>query len=273
VADLFGRRMAVDIGTAGGSGDRIEGLRIHVRSRRTQSGSADPATITVYNGPPAVLGRLQDRGTVTRILAGYGDQLTQVVYGTTVVGSVRGPEQRGPDLVTTWQVLDGGTAYAGEPVMRAWVGDVRASEVVQAVAGDVGVPVAGLELGDDVTFPRGYFASGGLRRVLDDVTSSAGSVWSIIGGRLYVWPKGRRRVETSLVLGYGSGLVERPAKVDDKRWRVVALAQPGTLPGDRFSVDAEPGRGRYIAEDVEHDLDSLGYGPFTTTIIGRIDGR
>ena len=263
----------MDIGTAGAAGERLEGLRITVQARRTASGGADPTVIAVTNGAPAVLGRLQERGTVTRVLAGYGDQLTQVAYGSTVRGSVIGPTQEGADLVVRWQVLDGGTAYADTTILRAWVGTVRASEVVRAVAADAGLPVAGLTLGDDVALVRSYYASGTLRRILDDVCSAASSVWTVVGGRLYVWPRGQARVGTSLVLGYGSGLVERPAKVDDRRWRVVSLAQPGILPGDRYLVDADPGRGRYVAEDVSHDLDSLGYGPFATTIVGRIDGR
>jgi hypothetical protein len=75
-----------------------------------------------------------------------------------------------------------------------------------------------------------------------------------------------------MVLGYGSGLIEPPVKVDDKRWRVRSLLMPGALPGDQYVVQADPGSGRYVAEDVEHDIDSLGYGPFTTTITGRTNG-
>ena len=272
MGELFGRRVAVDIGTAGAAGQRIEGLRIIVRAKRTRSGSADPATVSVYNGPSDVLGRLQDDGVVTRVLAGYGEQLTQLVYGSTVRGSLRGPERQGADLVTTWQVHDGGTLYQSATVLRGWIGDTPASSIVQTVASDAGLPVASVTLGEDVTFPRSYFASGSLRQVLDDLAGATGSTWTIIGGRLYMWPTGQLRTTTAMVLGYGSGLIEPPVKVDDKRWRVRSLLMPGALPGDQYVVQADPGSGRYVAEDVEHEIDSLGYGPFTTTITGRTNG-
>ena len=273
MGELFGRRVAVDIGTAGAAGQRIEGLRIVVRAKRTRSGAADPATVSVYNGPSDVLGRLQDDGVVTRVLAGYGEQLTQLVYGSTVRGSLRGPERQGADLVTTWQVHDGGTLYQTAAVLRGWIGDTLASEIVQTVADDAGLPVASLTLGEDVTFPRSYFASGTLPQVLDDLAGATGSTWTIIGGRLYMWPTGQVRATTAMVLGYGSGLIEPPVKVDAKRWRVRSLLMPGALPGERYIVQADQGGGRYIAEDVETEIDSLGYGPFTTTITGVADGR
>lgn len=272
MGELFGRRVAVDVGTAGAAGVRVEGLRITVQSKRTRSGSADPATITMWNAPQDVVGRLQTEGVVTRVLAGYGDQLTQVVYGSTVRGSVSGPMRQGADLVTRWQVLDGGTLYQSASVLRGWIGDTRASEIVQAIANDAGLPVASVVLGEDVTFRRSYFASGSLRQVLDDIAGSTGSTWTIIGGRLYMWPTGQKRAVTAMVLGYGSGLVTPPVRVDAKRWRVTSLLMPGALPGDRYVVQADPGRGTYVAEDVEHEIDSLGYGPFTTTITGAVDG-
>ena len=272
MAELFHRRVALDVGPAGAVGERIEGIRIVVSSRRTRSGSADPAAVTAYNAPPTMIGRLQDEGIVTRVLAGYGDQLTQIAYGTMVRGSLRGPQRQGADLVTSWQVLDGGTSYQTSAVMRGWVGSVRASRVWRTLASDVGIPIAGFEVGDDVELPRNYFVSGTLRRALDDLASASRSTWTIVGGRLYVWPSGSPRVDSAVVLDYGSGLIEPPSRVDARRWQVRALLMPGIMPGDRYVVEADPGRGRYVAADVAHEIDSLGYGAFATTIVGVTDG-
>lgn len=272
MADLFGRRVALDVGLAGAAGERVEGIRIVVTSRRTRSGAADPASVTAYNAPPTMIGRLQEEGVVTRVLAGYGEQLTQLAYGTIVRGSLRGPERRGADVITSWQVLDGGVSYQTSAVMRGWSGSVRASRVWRTLASDVGIPIAGFEVGDDVELPRGYFVSGTLRRALDDLASASRSTWTIVGGRLYVWPSGARRVDSAVVLGYGSGLIEPPSRVDARRWQVRSLLMPGIMPGDRYVVEADPGRGQYVAQDVTHELDSLGYGPYQTTIVGVTDG-
>lgn len=269
----FSRRVVVTVTDAQGDAIRCEGLRVQFRAKINMSGFPDPTDIVIYNAPESVFGKLQAAGTVTELLAGYGDQLTQVARGQVVFGSLRGPERRGADNVLTWQVRDlGGTAYASVWLARAWVGSVSTREILEAIAGDAGIPIAGISIGDrSVTYTRGYNLFGSVRQALDDVVADAALTYTITRGRLYVWQPDQPRTRTVEVFSASSGLLEPPVRVNiEGRWRCRVLLRPGIQPGDYYRIDAEQGRGDYIVDEVEHSGDSLGYdSDYSTTITGR----
>lgn len=264
--EQFGRVVALEFGQPGTLGQRIDGLRIRFRVRRSRTGSPDAAEVAVWNASPEALASLGDPGVVVRVLPGYGTA-SQVVGGSLVRKSLR-VEDDGVDRVAVFQIADGGLALRSVRVSQGWASAVKASELVEYLRAAAAWSRGTIRLGTDVEYTTGEVLIGSVGPELDRIVRDCGSQWSVQNGALQVWPLGESRPrETGPLLSPTSGLLGSPRTVDGGI-EVRCLLLPGMLPGMPYRVASRDVEGDFIATDVEHDGDS-GFGnEFQTTIVG-----
>lgn len=263
---LFGRSVLVDIGFAGETGRRIDGLRVAFRAKKSSTSKADASDVTVYNPAEGTIRALEQKGILTRVLAGYGGRPSQVAMGTVVKGSLR-ISTDGVDRIARWQVHDGGADLGLVYLSRAWNGEIKTSALLDYVVAQSGLSTGTVILGREIGYQR-FAAQGTVREVLDTVVADAESVYAIQDGRLQVWPKGSGRPRRAEVLRVSTGLIGSP-KSTDAGIESTALLRPGLRPGDTYRLVSAMYDGDLVALDVSHEGDSGEDVPFYTTTVGR----
>lgn len=269
MADLYGRRTAIEIGDPGSVGRRFDGLRITFSIRRSSTASPDAAEVAVYNPGAETVAALESPRAVVRVIAGY-DAPAVVLSGRIVLGSLR-VERDGPSRVARLQVQDGGLDLRQTRLSRAWGGTVYGSEILDYVLEASGLARGTIRLPVDPTYARGTVTVGALRDTVATVARDAGASWAVQDGALHVWPAAEERNRTAILLSPSTGLIGSPVLSDDGHVEVVSLLRPTLRPGDVYAVRAELHSGEYVAVDVEHRGDSHGT-DYYTTITGRRRG-
>lgn len=244
----------------------IEGLRVRFKARRNGR-ALDAAQLDVWGIDPATYGQLVRAGTVTTLIAGYGDLHGELLRGQVVPLSLRRVVESG-EVVTTWQIQEAAAGLRTVRLAASWPGPVLASEVLAYVAEALGVSAPRQALPRDPSYARGYVAFGAARDTLDTLAADCGCRWSVQAGRLVLLPvSGSLRVRVS-VFDPSSGLIGYPEQVDGGRVRACVLLEAGLLPGDTYRIGGGTLPGDYIAEIVEHDGDTHAT-PWYTWVTGR----
>lgn len=265
----FGRVARLQIQVPGQLGQEIDGLRVRLRSRRSGKGF-DGAQIDVWGLDLDTYGQLGRADTITRLVAGYQDHNGEVMQGTVVPLSLKRP-RTGGDVITSWQVQEAGHALVSTTLSASWPGVVNASEVLDYVAGALGLSRPVQELPQNPAYGRGWVCYGRARQVLDELAADCGCRWSIQAGRLVLLPlSGEVRIK-AFSFAPASGLVSIPEQVDGGRVRATVLMQPGIQPGDTYRVGGDVLAGDYVAEIVEHAGDSWGT-EWYSYVTGRVRG-
>lgn len=264
--ELFGRAVALDVGTAGGAGVRHAGLRVAFDVTQSRTSTPNEGRVSVYNLAPDTLNRLSARGAVLRLSAGYGDALGLVLSGDVPRGGVT-VERVGADTVTRIELLDGGDRYRGGRVDLSWSGAVGGREVLRAVVDAAGYALTGgvpVEI-SALTWPAGLSLHGSTRAALDRVTTAAGLRWFVRDGALYLLAEGAATGEPAVRLSPGTGLIGSPAPVSGAggaegppagSLAVRVLLTPAIRPGRRVVVEAEGYRGTLAVWSVRHNGDT-----------------
>lgn len=270
MTELFGRVAAVEIGPPGGTGLRIDGLRIRFDATKV-IGAPDTCEVAVWNPSAGTLRALETPGNVTRVLAGYGTAV-QLGFGTVVRGSLR-VDRTAPDTMVTWRVTDGGADLRDVLLSRAWATGVSASTVIRTLAGDAGIALGNVSPPAAFRYADGFVAIGSLPAVLDEIAADTGCVWSVVDGVLHFWPRNQPRQRTAFVIAPDSGMVGSPVPVDRGQLQVTSLLQPAMRLGDLFRVRSQGYNGDYIVTAVTHRGEAAATGPvadeFVTVAVGR----
>ena len=267
---LSQRVVVVEIGFPNALARRVtsadDGLRISFRATRKSSKAPDPCEVNVWNLSTSSLGSLRQPAILTRVLAGYGSDVQQVASGTIVPASLQ-VEREGGDVVSTWQIQDGGYDVRTVFVARAWDGHTPASDVIEYVRSLTSWARGAIELGTDVAYRQGYVAFDTASGVLDEVCRDCGCRWSVIDGRLSVWPVDSPRQPQIPLLTPDTGLLQ--SRRTDDGAQFVALLMPGLRQGDRVRVERQGFSGDWLVREVEHRGDSGYADDYYTTIEAR----
>lgn len=242
----------------------LDGLRTSFRVRRNGAGF-DGAALDVWGLDADTAGNLADRSTVVELVAGLEGQTGVLVRGTVVPDSMTRDLYAG---TTSWQLTEQGSGLRDVMLSASWSGAVRASEVLDYIAGQLLAGRAQATLPRDPTYARGYVLAGRSRVALDSLAADCGCRWSVQAGRLCLLPLSGPARPRIVEWGPDSGLLGVPEQADKGRVRIRVLLAPAALPGDAYRVGGDYMAGDYIAEQVDHDGDTHG-DAWETTITGR----
>jgi len=255
MTELRRRRSSIIVGAT-----RIDGLRLTFDVERNDQRDPNKGTFSVTNLSEATRTRLEARGQIVVVEAGY-----QNVYGAIFTGtSFRVAHARsGPDMITTIEASDGGKEVSS--LVGAWSFSRGASvaDAVAAVARGIGLPISS---GSTITptsptFPNGWAFAGRAGDGLDAITKAAGLTWSVQDGQVQILVDGDGGDGvTAVVLSASTGMIGSPERVDVKdektremkrRVKVRCLIQPSIRPArlvDIRSLDVPALSGIYVVK-------------------------
>lgn len=246
-------------------------LHVTFSVSRTASSKPSPATIRIDNlskeSRAAIL-----RDTSVRLVAGYAGMAGQVFSGQ--VTEVR-HQKTGPGWTTTVVAGDGRSAWR-QYVSRSWTSGTPYKDLVQELAGQMGLAVSDSALQLVQGGSRGPVAmSGFAHREMDLLMASLGLQWSIQDGALQVVKPTGGTVQPAIVLGPRTGLVGSPEVLESKKTRVkgsdgvfrtvtrptikaISLLNPGYAPGRQVLLQSDQHRGHFRVDRVDHRGDTHG---------------
>lgn len=271
MSDLYGRRVALVLGTtAGGEARRIEGLRVAFRVIMTASSLPFEATINVWNPSERTISEAREPAAQVILEAGYR-QPGAVFRGEPIRGGVRAAKQ-GPDRILTIEAADTWRARSAAWFDRSYAAQTRAVQVVTDAADALGVDVGVISVPGDLRWPRGVSFAGPASEALDEIAESVGARWYIDGGALYFGADDAALVaETGPLISPSTGLVGSPTLRADTGGDVVevrSLLLPRMRPGRPFRLRGERLRGDFVCREIQHVGDSGWDQPFYSEILG-----
>ena len=263
---LFGRKVTLAMGPAGGSGKSFTGFRVSFDVKMSTSSTPNSAVLEAYNLNAASIALAQASDAVIELYVGY-DVPRLIFRGNPTKDAVR-IERRGVDKVLHIEAQDGGHVYKEARLNVAFATSTTVQQVFDAIRAQMGIPTGTIRLPSGVKFPHGLNLTGPARDVLDRLASSNGAEWYIRDGALQFVGAGEDTGEEAVVFSSTSGnLIGSPSPKDDGI-EVTALLAPSLRPGKPFRVQSKDYNGDYTATDVNFKGDSGWDKPFYVVAIG-----
>lgn len=244
---LFGRVWALQAGD-------VVYRRLAVRFAADYPGRGEPAScsLQVWMPDPDLVGLLYAGEEPVRILAGYRDEgEVEVFEGVPIAGSV---DDRVSDLEPSVSVeLSATRSFAARArVSRSWP-DVRASEVIEYLRGELGLARGEIDLPRDLRYGRGHLVQGAPLVALREVCADCGAQFSIEGARLRVYPEGGALPRTADLWAPGSGLLDVVGPEGTGEVKAAALLRPALRPGDVVAIRSPRWDGEVLVQQVRHE--------------------
>lgn len=257
--ELFGRRVVLQLGTAGGAGREITDLRIGFSVTMSDSSEPNKGKVEVYNVGAWALAQMQAADAVVRLSVGYdsdGGVPRLIFQGNPIKGGVK-LDRSGTDRILSIEAQDGGRAYTSSHVSESYATATTSAQLFNALAEAMGLPLGNVDaVAGGVSFPHGLALTGRAADQLDRVAAMSRAKWGIRDGALQVWASGGSTGETAVVFSAATGnLIGSPA-VTDKGVEITGLLAPTLRPGKPFRVVSADVNGDYVATDVEFKGDS-----------------
>lgn len=262
------RQVEVQFGRPGEEGVAFRGLRVNFDVELTRDSSPNSGVIRVYGlGEDGVAFAQRDE-TVVRLRVGY-DQPYLLFQGNPVDGGVK-LSAEGTERVLSVEAQEGGFALKRTPISLSYSEKISLEAVARDVAEEMGLALGAFRFPEgELRIINGRVFNGQAGRILDQITESTGSDWSIQQGALQVLPEGEDTGRQALKFSADNGNLIGSPRPKDEGVEVKGLIAPSLRPGDRFVVDSRQTNGIYRARDVRHHGDSGYQRPFYTTVTAR----
>lgn len=265
---LFGRRARITIGAL-----QSEDLRVVFRAKKSLSKEPNTCEVTIYNLSADSRAKIQRRGDVLTLEAGYED-LGTLFSGNTDTGT---HERAGPDWLTKLHCGDGEQAYQHTRISMGFKPGTRAADVVKAVGKQLlngGIDVAAaLNLNLPGEFSQGYAVQGNAAQELDKLLKGRGYEWSIQDGKLQILQTDRP-TNVLVVLSESSGLIGSPTWATPEKGSDSSPAKPRTIkfksllnhlirPGCRLRISSQQIKTDVRVTELTHSGDTSGQDWYT----------
>lgn len=277
MADLFDRQYRLSAGAAGGAGFEIgEGspmpLHISFSLEKAEVQSPNSAKISIWNLSPAHLATLNMKDCVVTLKAGYGSSIPLIFVGT--VTNVE-TEADGADTRTDLEVLDGRKELRDTYVTLSYLSTTGSKDVIQAVAGQMGLPVVFSEQASFIDLPDYSFVGPG-KDTLDRICATNKLVWSIQNGVIQVRGPNEPINMRAFLLSPETGLVDVPKKLTKGEknsgnavanseqnktqmgWEVTYLMNAAIGVNDYVKLESKKASGVFRVSKIKIDGDNFG---------------
>lgn len=219
------------------AGERKPILRTQFRVELTDQKEPNQAEISIFNLASQSRTRVQKKGVLSKIEAGYIGNTSLIFRGNLDYGTTT---KQGTDWVTSLQSSDGGPQFRGSRINTSFTQGTSIVDAIKAAAEATGLGLGnlateltkGLPRTTAVQFVKGLVVSGVASQELDKLLKRAGFNMSIQQGQIQL-TRGSEPIDPSVavVLQSGTGLIGSPEAGDDGKLVARSLLQPQLLPG------------------------------------------
>ncbi|GHU52657.1 hypothetical protein AGMMS49975_08910 [Clostridia bacterium] len=272
MAIQFDRQYRFSAGKAGGAtfevgqenADDKAALHIYFNVQKVDVESANTSKITLWNLNKTHLATLNEKDCIVTLKAGYNSTMPLIFVGA--VSHIETTSD-GADRMTQIEAIDGRIELRDTYVSLSYKGKISAKKVIEAVAGQMGIPVTfsyNATFGD---YPNGFAFVGAGKTALDKACVPTGLAWEIQNGILQVKKRGDTMSREVFLISPDSGLIGIPRKLTEGAendldkpkhgWEVIYFLNGAVGVGDYIKIESETVTGYFRVHTVEHDGDNI----------------
>jgi hypothetical protein len=248
MTELYYREVIINAGglriaSRTASGSRKPNLRVSFAIERDLQSKPNNAELTIFNLSKDSRARLQEKGILTTIEAGYFGNTSIIFKGDLDYGSTT---RQGSDWVTVMQATDGGKQYRKARINVSFDAGTQINDVLRTAAQAIGVGLGNLE--DEIgkgnprnvaQYVKGLVLSGNAAEQFKKIANRAGFGFSIQDNQIQLTRPGQVINPTeAIVLKNGTGLIGSPEKGENGIMNVTSLLQPELLPGKKVQIQS-----------------------------------
>jgi hypothetical protein len=245
VSSYYKRTVSLTAGKRGSeTALKIGESRVHFSVKKTDKKSNNEAVVRIYNASKDTISTFDDDGAIVTLMAGYEQGLGSGVIFSGDVANINS-ERNGADIVTILELSEGSTVIREKSVKFSLGGTVSPVDVLNKIAGQIGVATSIPKDLSFKTYQSGFTAFGEPINAITKVCRKIKCNFSIENGVLNVWNNKKNG------------------------WSVKSLLNPTAMPGARIRVESNAITGNLRNINISHEGDTYG-GEFITTVEGYI---
>lgn len=238
---LFNRDCSLVIGTEGGKGRELTGLRISFSIQKGATKSPNKCTAKIWNAAPETRAMIEIIGNVMILKAGYTEDIgAKTIFSGNITRTLTVRE--GPDWITELEMEDGFMEFRDAKVSLSFAKGATTQQVVTAISKKFGLPVRPLPA--DIArkqYPSGFAFVGRVRDAMDKACENSGLEWSIQNREIQIIKKGGVFKQLAYVISADTGLIGSPVQ-ESKTMTEKAAAKEGVTadqPGVRKTTERD----------------------------------
>lgn len=238
---LFNRDCSLVIGTEGGKGRELTGLRISFSIQKGATKSPNKCTAKIWNAAPETRAMIEIIGNVMILKAGYTEDIgAKTIFSGNITRTLTVRE--GPDWITELEMEDGFMEFRDAKVSLSFAKGATTQQVVTAISKKFGLPVRPLPA--DIArkqYPSGFAFVGRVRDAMDKACENSGLEWSIQNREIQIIKKGGVFKQLAYVISADTGLIGSPMQ-ESKTMTEKAAAKEGVTadqPGVRKTTERD----------------------------------
>lgn len=267
MAELYLRKVVLDVIPSAGTGKRFEGLRIRFTVEKTNEKTPNDARIEVFNLSDASRAMLEAKNTRVSLAVGYdglnpGGFLGTGLGGTSnvasiFIGTVKKVvhERSDADIVTKVDAADGENRYRNARLDKGFPPHVKLQALFDEIQTAMELGKGAQEGIPDKSYANGVALSGLCREHLTELCRAYDLEWSIQDEALQIIPKAQPAANSLILLTPKTGLVGFPNKTA-KGVEFQSLIQPELKPGRKVMIESRTLNGAFKLRKVTHEGDS-----------------
>ncbi len=268
----FNRSYRFSAGQSGGSGFEIGGekgvngmpLHISFSIERSEKEAANTGKVSIWNLNNEHIDALKEDDCIAGLKAGYQDNMPLIFTGVVTFGST---ELDGSDTVTDIEVTDTRVELRDTYVTLSYSGKVNTKNIIDDVAGQMGVTVSYSYNAEFSELPNGFSYIGQAKNVLTKMCDTSGLVWSIQNGVLQVKKPNDVMLREVYVLSPDTGLLGIPKKINVSKeeegkkteagWDVVYLMNAAIDIDDYVYLESKLVKGYFRVSQIKIEGDNF----------------
>ena len=150
------------------------------------------------------------------LTAGYEDSAGVVVAGSIYKYSNK---KQGADRILELQSTEQASSWS-ESVFRKNYKDFPAQLIILDILEKSDILIGKIELKNNILL---NYTSSTLKKSVDDICRMTESEFYFKENRIYIQPVGYSPIPSQILLDYSSGLIDRPEKIENKKWKIKSL--------------------------------------------------
>ncbi len=209
---LFNRASSLIVGTEGGRGKELSGLRFAFSIQKGSTKTPNKCTVRVWNAADETRSLIESIGAVLILKAGYEEDVGAItIFSGNVTRSLTVRE--GPDWITEIEMQDGFLEFRDSKVSLSFGRGATVLQVTNAISRKFGLPVRPLPVGiAQKQYTAGFAFVGRVRDALDKVCDNGGLEWSIQNREIQIIQKGGVFKQRAYLLSPDTGMIGSPTQ-------------------------------------------------------------
>lgn len=272
MTDFFKRVAKVTLLPSGISFD--QDFRIVFSIEKNQGQGANAGTVAIYNLGKDSRNEALKNAKFLILDAGYADDPSSPANIATMEVMRAQVEYSTPDIVTTFECIDGGDLFRNFYVSESFAAGYTVGDALTRIANKADRPL--LYEGDvnvGAAYRNGTSFAGRIGTVLDQLVGRINCTWRFQDGSIVVAAAGQPQQVDVPKLSAATGLIRTPSPIEDLRtdvvWEAEALLNHRIRPKGLVDIESTVVTGRFTVYRCTHSGDTRG-NQWSTTMELRI---